>query len=437
MTRVRFTYISRVAIVATLAITTHLAAQVKYTVTDLGTLGGTFSQANTINNRGQVVGTSNLQGDEVAHAFFWEDGKITDLGTLGGPISVGAGVNDSGEAVVGADTNIFGGLKNTICATEAICRMFIWKNGLEVPDLGTLPGGTDAGIFSIVAFGAGTSLINNRHQAAGTADLPRIDPNNPPFAISHAFLWRKGVVHDLGTLDDGNNSDANAINDKGQIAGVSETTPVPDPELNFPPVHGFLWDHGVMTDLHTLGGKLSWALGINNRGQIAGVSTLPGDFLVEAFLWDNGVLTDLGTLPDDNQSAANAVSNQDDEDALAEKKEAKTIVVGVSAGHDMLRAVLWEDGVITDLNDQIPADSGWQLQWAQSINSRGQIVGFGIHKDQTRAFLLTPTGDKADAPERSATPKGGITKAGMLRTMPKNLRPRRRFDLIQQLTKAK
>jgi hypothetical protein len=122
---------------------------------------------------------------------------------------------------------------------------------------------------------------------------------------------------------------------------------------------------------------------------------------------------------------------------LAGRFNAVTLGLFAKHGHDMLRAVLWEDGVITDLNDQIPADSGWQLQWAQSINSRGQIVGFGIHKDQTRAFLLTPTGDKADAPERSATPKGGITKAGMLRTMPKNLRPRRRFDLIQQLTKAK
>jgi len=163
--------------------------------------------------------------------------------------------------------------------------MFIWKNGLEVPDLGTLPGGTDAGIFSIIAFGAGTGLINNSHQAAGTADLPRVDPNNVPFAISHAFLWRKGLIRDLGTLHDGNNSDANAINDKGQVVGVSETTPSPDPELNFPPVHGFFGDHGVMRDLHTLGGKLSWALGVNNQGQIAGVSTLPGDLLVEALLW--------------------------------------------------------------------------------------------------------------------------------------------------------
>jgi probable HAF family extracellular repeat protein len=354
MLSTRFVCIRVVTLLAAFAITAHLAAQVKYRVTDLGTLGGTSAQASTINNRGQVTGTSNMRGDEVAHAFFWENGHITDLGTLGGPISVGAGINDSGEVVVGADTDIVGGLKNTICATEAICRMFIWRNGLEVPNLGTLRGGTDAGIFSIISFGGGTSLINNLHRAAGTADLRRVDPNNSPFAISHAFLWRKGVMRDLGTLDDGNNSDANAINNKGQVVGVSETSSNPDPELNFPPVHGFLWDKGVLTDLHTLGGKLSWALGINNQGQIAGVSTVPGDLLVEAFLWDNGVLTDLGTLPGDNQSAANAVRNHgNDNDATSEKNEAKTIVVGVSAGHDIIRAVLWENGVIADLNTQI------------------------------------------------------------------------------------
>jgi len=59
---------------------------------------------------------------------------------------------------------------------------------------------------------------------------------------------------------------------------------------------------------------------------------------------DNGVLTDLGTLPGDNQSAANAVRNQGDKEATPESNTAKTIIVGVSAGHDILRAVIWEDG---------------------------------------------------------------------------------------------
>ncbi len=96
------------------SVLTPLTAQVQYTVTDLGGLGGSFSSPNTINNLGQVAGSASLPGDEVGHAFFWSNGKITDLGTLGGPISVGAGINESGQVVVGADTSLFGGLTNTI-----------------------------------------------------------------------------------------------------------------------------------------------------------------------------------------------------------------------------------------------------------------------------------------------------------------------------------
>ncbi len=43
-----------------------------------------------------------------------------------------------------------------------------------------------------------------------------------------------------------------------------------------------------------------------------------------------------------------------------------------------------------DLNDLIPADSGWELIAARGINSRGQIVGFGYHGNEGRAYLLTP-----------------------------------------------
>jgi len=51
---------------------------------DLGTLGGTMGFATAINNRGQVVGQSNMAGDQTAHPFLWGRGKLKDLGTLGG-----------------------------------------------------------------------------------------------------------------------------------------------------------------------------------------------------------------------------------------------------------------------------------------------------------------------------------------------------------------
>ena len=53
------------------------------TMIDLGTLGGTYSYANGINNKGQIVGYS-LTASGQDHAFLYSGGKMTDLGTLGG-----------------------------------------------------------------------------------------------------------------------------------------------------------------------------------------------------------------------------------------------------------------------------------------------------------------------------------------------------------------
>jgi probable HAF family extracellular repeat protein len=51
---------------------------------DLGTLGGSTSHANGINERGQIVGNSETTTGE-RHPFLWEEGTMIDLGTLGGP----------------------------------------------------------------------------------------------------------------------------------------------------------------------------------------------------------------------------------------------------------------------------------------------------------------------------------------------------------------
>ncbi len=67
------------------------------TMTDLGNLGGTVSQGQCANNRGEVIGQSNLPGDQTSHAFLWRNGKMRDLGTLGGDNSRPAGLTMQGR----------------------------------------------------------------------------------------------------------------------------------------------------------------------------------------------------------------------------------------------------------------------------------------------------------------------------------------------------
>src|SRR5829696_3566721 len=110
---------------------------------------------------------------------------------------------------------------------------------------------------------------------------------------------------DLGTLETppgfATYSQASDINDAGQVVGVSTVpqllpTPRGGHELAS---HAVLWDKGVITDLGTLGGDFSFATGINPAGEVVGSSLLlpaPNNTGEDAFLWRNGVMTDLGTL---------------------------------------------------------------------------------------------------------------------------------------------
>ena len=162
---------------------------------DIGTLGGTFGYPFWMNNRGQVVGNSNLAGDQITHAFLWDrKNGLKDLGTLGGSISNASWINDGGEIVGGSDT-----------PADAEYHPFLWKNG-AMTDLGTV-----AGDRCTVA-----NSINLHGQIVG---LGSADCNNE----DHAFLSENGSpVMDLQTLVQPGSGltliDAIFINDRGEIA---------------------------------------------------------------------------------------------------------------------------------------------------------------------------------------------------------------------------
>jgi len=353
----------------------QLAGQhTRFTVTDLGTLGGTISFGTGMNNRGSVAGFSTLPGDTATHAFLWRKGVMTDLGTLGGPNSSGSfRPNESDKVGGGADTSTPDPLGEDFCGfgTNLICLPFLWQKGVMIP-LPTLGGNN--------GFAAG---VNSRGQVAGEAEIATPDPTCDPLITPQVLqfkpvIWRNGNVQELPTFAGDPDGQASAINDVGQAVGFSG--------LCIDPLtahHALLWQSGRATDLGNLGGTmLSNAFDINNQGQVVGASNLPGDTTFHAFLWQNGVMRDLGTLPGDFTS-------------LAEGINSKGQVVGGSFDIDgNARAFLWQNGVMTDLNTLIPANSPlFLIEATGTINSRGQIAGvaFDTSTGEVHPFLATPS----------------------------------------------
>src|SRR5205823_3299855 len=120
--------------------------------------------------------------------------------------------------------------------------------------------------------------VNALGQVAGDSDTTNRE--------SHGFFYSAGPMRDIGTLG-GAFSTVNAMNDLGQVVGEAATT------NNLHP-HAFLYSAGVLTDLGTFGGRSS-AAAINNLGQIVGISFDSTGKLLPA-LWQNGAMTDLNTL---------------------------------------------------------------------------------------------------------------------------------------------
>jgi probable HAF family extracellular repeat protein len=357
-----------------------LAAAAQYTVTDLGTLpGGNFSQPFFITKNGRIAGSSNL-ADGASHAVVWSKQQATDLGTLGGSNSIAFGVNEAGPAAGEAETSTSDPNGEDFCGfqTHLICLPFQSANGVMTP-LPTLGGNN-----------GDATAINNRGEIAGFAENATPDPACPAPQVLQfePVIWENGVIHKLPTIGGDPDGVAFMINDNGQAVGASGicTTFNPINLYNLVPVHALLWEKGKATDLGNLGGTTGQAggniaLDINNQGQVVGNSDLSGDTTFHAFLWTRRTgMQDMGTLSGDVASLSISINDAG-------------LIVGASLDASFNpRAFLWEKGVMTDLNTLIAGNSPLYLLTGCSINSRGEITGLGLTSTgETHTYLASPT----------------------------------------------
>ena len=323
-----------------------------YTITDLGSLGGTASVPVEVNNHGEVVGYSYTANNAAGHAFLYSHGRMTDLGTLGGEISGAMSINDRG-AVVGL-SNIAPGSKQVDAFLE---------RGGKLKDLGPVtPAFAEGGMVSINTDGDISGL------SVGGYD---------------ALIDRHGTHIDLGSLA-GLGSVARGLNDSGQVVGLSPTASLPAANGSSQPtviVHAFLYSHGKIRDLGTLGGTDSAANAVNAHGAVVGASETANDAGNDAFLYSQGRMTDLGTLGG-RASVAAAINDKG------------AVVGGSLTSTSAIHGFIDLRGRMVDLNSLIPAESGFVITGAEDINDRGQIVAQGYETSSPTAhlaLLLNPT----------------------------------------------
>jgi len=390
-----------------------------YKLIDMGTFGGPASYfsgagvgARVLNNQGTVAGYADTSTPDfygapncwnadcfMSEAFRWQDGVIQKLDALPGQNSSAVTAINGHGWIVGYSQD---GLIDPVNGAPAYVPI-LWKDDGKMTDLGNLGGYESLAVD-----------INNRGQIIGFSTNTIPDPFDP-FGLPtqlRGFIWQNGVMFDLGTLGGPDTQIGVRVNERGQTTGSSDINFVPNATTGLPAADPFLWENGKMIDLGSFGGTLGFGDMVNNRGQVIGVSDLPGDTTQHAFLWENGSLRDLGTLGgtysapywlnEAGDVVGGATTQGDlnyfaflwkngkmnnlgalDGDPCSQGNAVNETgqIVGESASCDFLtvqRAFLWERGSMVDLNNLIPPNSSLSLSAAWNINERGEIVGVGV-----------------------------------------------------------
>lgn len=352
-----------------------------------------------INDKGAVAGISQNGDIDPATGFWetravlWKHGSIKDLGTLGGTQSNAWMVNNAGRGV--ADSLTSDSNDPYINVPQANCRWLpttgtncgeldfgtntiffplttavhgaTWTKAAQtLADVGTL-GGPDSSAIDINDAGqiVGWSYVS---YTAGSAGVPD----------TQAFIWdKKNGMNSLPGLG-GTFTAAEQINQNGQISGLANTAN--DAEL-----HAVVWDADQSHPIHdrgTLGSDYAHPDWMNDAADIVGFSRNASSQGRAFVYWHDGNhMIDLGTIGSDPESEATGINNNG-------------MIVGLTFDRDVGDLKGWvsdNGGPITDLNTVVKRAHGLHINTANSINDRGVIAANATDRDGApHAVVLVP-----------------------------------------------
>jgi probable HAF family extracellular repeat protein len=387
----------------------------KYYVFNLGAPLGGNTEPVGINNLGWISGAANAANEQTSEAGLWL-GVPVSLGTLGGPNSAVEWPNHSthGEIVGIAETAQANPLGEAwSCSaffpttTYQICLGFAWQDGVmsALPTLGGYDG-----------YAAG---VNNKGQVVGWAETTVHDSTctSPQVLQFEATVWgpRLNQVTALTPYGTDPDSAATAINDQGQVVGISGICSVAVGGASAE--HAVIWENGVPNDMGNIGGQ-AWntPVAINNHGVVVGFANTSGDQNAASsptgFIWTKAR----------GMQQINPVPGTGDTNSIGFDINESGQVAGQSFSSTALRAMLYEDGVSTDLNTLvINPEVSLDLILAQGINDAGEISGTAVDSAGLQVgFLAVPVSDGSGSP--AAASKAGFLPLVSLESLQKHLR---------------
>jgi probable HAF family extracellular repeat protein len=323
--------------------------------------------------------------------------RVDELSSLGGTVSAGSGINNRGT-VTGYSYQ----------AGDATVHATRWRHG-NLTDLGTLGGANSAVLWPVkssrIVVGVSETASTNPYGEDWSCSVSF--PGNPTHHNCVGFVWQHGHMRALPTLG-GDNGYAAGDNQRGQIVGWAENGKR-DPSCTGNQVEQFRavrWDAGTHRphELAPLGtDPTSAATAINDRGQAVGISGVCGTAVgrfsaTHAVIWDRrGGPQDMGNIGGVAWNTPAAINNNGVVTGFA------NVPGGATSGSFYPHAFVWTAGrKMRDLGT-LPSDL---LSEGLGINSRGQIVGESCqaHLANCRAFLWQ---DGAMTDLNSLVPAGG------------------------------